>query len=126
MMAVAPLRKQVYGNFLLLLTAFIWGVTFVTQSISMEFVGPFTFNSFRTFLGGSALAPVVLILNRRKEKKSPIEKKYTLIGGLLCGVILFVGSSLQQIGIQYTTVQKASFISALYIILVPVFGLFSK
>ena len=119
------MHKRIVGNLLLLLTAFIWGVTFVTQSLSMEYVGPFTFNAFRCFFGGSVLLPVIFMMKRRKEKQSPVQKKHTLVGGVLCGAFLFLGSSFQQIGIQYTTVQKASFISALYIILVPIFSLFS-
>jgi drug/metabolite transporter (DMT)-like permease len=125
-LAVASLRKQIYGNLMLLVTAFIWGSTFVSQSASMEYIGPFTFNAFRCLLGGSVLIPVVFVINRKKAKKTSIEKKYTLVGGLLCGVFLFLGSSLQQIGIQYTTVQKTSFISTLYIIIVPIFGLFGR
>ena len=119
--------------FLLVLTAFIWGIAFVAQSVSMDYIGPFTFNCVRNLIGGLVLLPCIALLNRitpdatsRQLTATPEGKRTLLRGGLACGMILFAASNLQQIGIQYTTVGKAGFITALYIILVPIFSLFLK
>lgn len=116
--------------FILFLTAFIWGTAFVAQSVGMDHIGPFTFNAARSLVGGVALIPVVLVFDRfktpqrRQEEKA--NRKTLLLGGLSCGVALGVASSLQQVGIQYTTVGKAGFITALYIVIVPILGLFFR
>lgn len=121
---------------LLFLAAFIWGVAFVAQSVGMDYVGPFTFNGCRFLIGGLVLTPFALIRDRQHEKSASFQKlsreeqkKYkrtTLIGGLCCGVAICIASSFQQAGMQYTSVGKAGFITALYIVLVPVFGIFLK
>ena len=121
---------------LLFLAAFIWGVAFVAQSVGMDYVGPFTFNGCRFLIGGLVLTPFALIRDRKHEKSASFQKlsreeqkKYkrtTLIGGLCCGVAICIASSFQQAGMQYTSVGKAGFITALYIVLVPVFGIFLK
>lgn len=119
------------SNLLLGLAAFIWGIAFVAQSVGMDYVGPFTFNAARFIIGGLVLLPYVL-LKKAKEKRiqdsgGKREKKYVgLTGGICCGIALFAGSSLQQLGIGYTTVGKAGFITALYIVIVPVLGIFMK
>lgn len=125
-------------NFILLfITAIIWGVAFVAQSAGMDYVGPYTFNAVRCLLGGIVLIPCVVFLNRSgkksvdelsisKEKKVLDRPKDLLIGGLLCGFMMFVSTTLQQVGIAYTTVAKAGFITALYIIIVPILGIFLK
>lgn len=113
---------------LLLLTAIIWGVAFVAQRLGMDYVGPYTFNAARFFLGGLTLLP--LSLSRvRGDRRLSGEKgkegwKKLLTAGLLCGLSLGAASSLQQVGILYTTVGKAGFLTAMYIVLVPVLGLF--
>ncbi len=118
------------NTFLLLLTAFIWGVAFVAQSEGMDFVGPFTFNAVRSVIGGLVLIPCICFLNRNKEKetgaKSVGTRKDLLVGGISCGVVLAAASSFQQIGIQYTTPGKAGFMTALYIVIVPIMGIFLK
>ena len=116
--------KTVRSNFLLMLTALIWGAAFVAQSVGMEYVGPFTFNSVRSFIGGLVLIPVIFLF--RNEKAEREYKKNDLIaGGILCGIVLAVASSLQQIGISMgTSSGKAGFITALYMIMVPFFGIF--
>ena len=122
-------NSQIKSSLLLLLTATIWGVAFVAQSIGMEYVGPFTFNSVRCFIGMIVLSPVCLILRKKDRAKgaSPVGNRRTLIeGGLVCGVFLCLASNFQQFGIKYTTVGKAGFITACYIVLVPVFGMFLK
>lgn len=117
------------NSLLLLLTAAIWGVAFVAQSVGMDYVGPFTFNAVRFFLGGTVLLPFLAWKWKRAHKEETKEAKraarrITLTGGICCGCALSAASLLQQMGIQYTTVAKAGFITALYIIIVPVLGLF--
>lgn len=112
-------------SLLLFLTATIWGVAFVAQSVGMDYVEPFTFNAVRNLIGAVVLLPCIGLLNRMNGKDNGEGHKKTLIiGGISCGVLLFVASNLQQFGIQYTTVGKAGFITAMYIVLVPVFGIF--
>ena len=125
---------------ILALTAFIWGTSFVAQSVGMDYIGPFTFNGVRSFIGAITLIPFILIQKKfqrktkRTAKEAPENKalidkkniKELIAGGILCGVLLFVSSSLQQIGIKYTSAGKAGFITAFYIVLVPVIGIFMK
>jgi drug/metabolite transporter (DMT)-like permease len=120
------------NSLLLLLAAVIWGVAFVAQSVGMDYVGAFTFNFVRSIIGSLVLLPVIWFLDKRKptDTRTPEEKKAgrkTLItGGVCCGVILCLATNFQQVGIQYTSVGKAGFITACYIVLVPIFGLFLK
>lgn len=120
------------GNLLLALTALIWGCAFVAQSVGMDYVGPFTFQCTRSLIGSAVLVPVFLVLRHNKKKNgtytppSPQEKKTQLTAGILCGVIMTVAANLQQSGIQYTTAGKAGFITAIYILIVPILGLFMK
>ena len=128
-------------SLLLLLTATIWGVAFVAQSVSMDYVGPFTFNAVRCLIGGVVLLPCIAILNKfnrkngvecmedetgKEVKSSPQSQKTLVIGGIACGVLLCVASNLQQFGIMYTSVGKAGFITAMYIVIVPVLGIFLR
>ena len=111
--------------FMLFLTAFIWGTAFVAQSVGMDYLGPFGFNGIRSLIGGVALLPCIYILgkiNKNSNEKGDVKTLAT--GGICCGLALFAASSMQQIGIQYTTAGKAGFITAFYIVLVPVFGIF--
>lgn len=116
--------------FLLFLTAFIWGTAFVAQSVGMDHIGPFTFNAVRSLVGGLALIPVILVFNRRKSparrQTEGANRKALLLGGVCCGLALGVASCLQQVGMQYTTVGKAGFLTALYIVIVPILGLFFR
>ena len=114
---------------ILALTAFIWGTAFVAQSVGMDYLGPFTFNGVRNFIGAASLLPCIWFLQKIEGKNEDTEKrkgtgKDLLVGGISCGLCLFAASSLQQIGIQYTTTGKAGFITAFYIVLVPVLGIF--
>lgn len=119
---------------LLTLTALIWGIAFVAQSAGMDYIGPFTFSCLRNLLGAVVLLPCIKFIDYWNEKsgipsqkpKTAEEKKVLLSGGICCGLALCVASNLQQIGIQYTSAGKAGFITALYIVLVPIFGLFLK
>lgn len=123
------MNKKLKGNLLLLLTAFIWGSAFVAQSVGMEHIGPFTFNTVRNIIATLFLLVVVLFLDFQKKKSADYappaayEKKMLLHGGLACGIILFIAGSLQQVGLMYTTAGKAGFITTLYVVIVPVFGL---
>lgn len=113
---------------MLLLTAFIWGTAFVAQSVGMDYLEPFTFNGVRCLIGAIALLPCIWFFNRGKEKENKINdenaKRDLIKGGIACGILLFAASSLQQIGLVYTAAGKAGFITAFYIVLVPVFGIF--
>lgn len=122
-------KKQLRGSLLLTLTALIWGTAFVAQTMGMDHIGPFTFNAVRTLLAGTALIPVILLFDKL-QKRPPLSRQTkidTLTGGVFCGTALFVASSLQQAGIEAITENasgKAGFITALYIIIVPIIGLF--
>lgn len=138
--------KKIRSNLMLLLTAFIWGVAFVAQSVGMDYVGPFTFNSVRNFIGAFVLLLFIPLIDKIDKKaaapanssdsdtptaadseyasSSSSNKKTLIVGGILCGICLAVASSFQQIGIAYTSVGKAGFITAMYIVIVPILGLF--
>lgn len=120
------MNGQVRGSLVLLLTAAVWGSSFVAQRAGMEYVGPFTFNGLRCFLGVAVLLPVLWILKAARVRRGepPSDKRALWKGGAACGAVLFCASSLQQLGIVTTGAGKAGFLTALYILLVPVFGLF--
>lgn len=128
------MSKKLRGNLMLLLTALIWGASFVAQRAGMDYIGPFTFNGIRCLVGCVVLIPVILLLSKIKSTDSGTEtfaeserkeqRKTLLVGGILCGIALFAASSLQQIGMVYTTAGKAGFITALYIVIVPIIGIF--
>lgn len=114
--------KHLRGNILLLITALIWGTAFVAQSEGMNYVEPFTYNAMRTLLGGAVLIPVIAVF-RRAGKNETTERaplRTTVMGGIVCGILLCIASSFQQSGISMTTAGKAGFITALYIIIVPI------
>lgn len=123
------MKKQAISAAELLLTAFIWGVAFVAQSVGMDYIGPFTFNCARCIIGGLVLIPLIFFLRKmdktiRDEAETKEYKKNTVLGGICCGVFLCAASCFQQFGIMYTSVGKAGFITALYIIIVPILGIF--
>ena len=115
---------------MLALTALIWGVAFVAQSVGNEYVGPFTFNCVRSLLGGVVLLPLIPLLGRlsgnRREETTPADRKNLWLGGVLCGVLLGLASSLQQWALEYASVGKVGFITALYIVIVPLLGIFFR
>lgn len=125
-------KQTIKSSFLLFLAAVIWGAAFVAQSVGMEYMGPLTFNASRFIIGGIVLLPFVFVQERRTlqdvETKEERRRHYkvTLIGGLCCGIAICIASTFQQFGMLYTSVGKAGFITALYIVLVPIFGLFLK
>ena len=111
------------GNGCLLLAAFIWGTTFVAQSVGMENIGPFTYGAARFFLGVLALGTLWLLAGGRKYMPRAVASFRVGAGA---GCIMFVASALQQCGMQYTTVGKASFLTCLYLIFVPLAGVFLR
>lgn len=145
-------------SLLLLLTATIWGVAFVAQSVGMDYVGPFTFNAVRSLIGGVVLLPCIVLLQKINKKDTAGAPEYVkeqpealhdskniksrdngdvasvkkdsrktlLTGGIACGTLLCIASNLQQFGIMYTSVGKAGFITAMYIVIVPVLGIFLR
>lgn len=137
------------NTFFLFLTAMIWGAAFVAQSVSMDYIGPFTFICLRSVIGGLFLIPVIIVLDgiRKKNQNESADvvnsenilhieteekqrlswkNKQLIEGGIVCGIFLFFANCFQQTGIQYTTVGKAGFITTFYIIIVPLIGLFFK
>ena len=131
-------KTQVRNSFLLLLTAIIWGSAFVAQSVGMEHVEPFTFTFTRSIIGGVVLIPVIILLRktdsaamRRDSQGKDVAgiqgiTKYEWLGGICCGIALCAASNFQQIGMLHTTVGKAGFITALYVVIVPILGLFLR
>lgn len=120
--------RKFRGNFMLLIAALIWGTAFVAQSKGMNYVQPFTYNAARTLLGGIVLIPVIAVFRKygrlsNESNKSKSNSRTTVLGGIVCGIFLFIASSFQQSGISMTTAGKAGFITALYIIIVPLIEL---
>ncbi|MBP2636370.1 MAG: carboxylate/amino acid/amine transporter [Firmicutes bacterium] len=113
------------SNLLLLLAAAIWGFAFVAQRVGMDHMGPFTFNGIRFILGSMSLLPLIFYF-RKKPQKTSIAVTGALLPGIAAGLILFTAASLQQIGLIYTTAGKAAFVTCLYIVFVPIFGIFLK
>lgn len=117
---------------MLLLAAIIWGSAFVAQSTGMDHVEPFTFSMVRNIIGSFVLIPVVFFVRKCSTKvedeksTTKIITKAEVIGGICCGIVLFAASNFQQVGMKYTTVAKAGFITALYVVIVPILGLFLR
>lgn len=125
------MKKQTKGNILLFLTTLIWGCTFVAQDMAMEVIGPFEYQTVRSIIGALVLIPVILAIDLGKKRNGTYvpmtgqQKKQLLTGGIVCGFCLSVASCFQQTGMAYgTSAGKAGFITAMYIIFVPIIGLF--
>ncbi|MBQ2960621.1 MAG: DMT family transporter [Oscillospiraceae bacterium] len=119
--------KFVRQNIFPVLAAFIWGTAFVAQSVAADLVQPFTFNASRAFVGFGFLLVLCIVL--RIKDKPQYDRQYyidLIIGGICCGIALTLATNLQQKGLETTTSGKAGFITALYIVLVPIFGLLLK
>ena len=115
--------KTTQANLLLFLTAILWGGGFVAQRLGMQQIGPFIFNGFRFLIGGLTLLPVIII-RRKRGNQSSGNLKLTLLIGCGAGLLLFSGATFQQLGIVSTTAGKAGFITGLYVIIVPILGIF--
>lgn len=121
------MKQRTQGTLALLLGTFIWGMAFIAQSVGMNLIGPFTFQAIRCLLGVLFLFPVTILFDRKIGVKESLKKwkNPTLwISGIICGVALFIATSLQQVGLVYTTPGKAGFLTAMYIVLVPILGIF--
>jgi len=120
------LAHKLKADGLLMLTALIWGAAFVAQRLGMEHVGPFTFNGVRFALGALALQPLIWKMQQTRAREgggSGIASRRLILCGLAAGCVLFAGAALQQVGIVHTTAGKAGFITGLYVVMVPLFGL---
>ena len=120
--------KKLKGNIILFITAIIWGISFVSQSVGMNYIGPNTFMGIRTTMGGLVLLPVILFGDMAKKKRGQYKKtdtKKLLTYGIICGLLLCIASTLQTYGLKYTTTAKSGFLTALYIIFVAVIGIFA-
>lgn len=128
------MSKKMKSNIMLLLTALIWGSSFVAQKSGMDYIEPFTYNGIRTFIGGLVLIPVLIFFTKKNNRQSGENEKVfdfkkdkmALIGGVCCGMALFAASTLQQFGVSYTTAGKAGFITTLYVAFVPIISLFLR
>lgn len=114
-----------------ILAAFIWGTSFVAQSMGADYVPAFTFNAARAAIAALALLGVSLLFRRLRRQgranggpEVPTSRRDLLVGGISCGTVLTVATNLQQLGIETTSAGKAGFITALYIVIVPLLGLF--
>jgi len=108
-------KKSYFGDLMLFLAAFIWGTAFVAQVAGMDRIGPFTFNMARSIVAVISLGAYLIFT----KAKLPKDMSFLLKGGLVCGFFIFVGTSLQQIGLQYTTAGKTGFITSFYILILP-------
>lgn len=123
------MNSKIKGNIMLVITALIWGNGFVAQSVGMDYIGPYTFLCVRGIIGGLFLIPCIFLLDKFNfidDSKVKDNKKELLVGGVLCGVVVCIANIFQQLGILYTSVGKSGFITALYIIIVPMLGVFIK
>lgn len=125
--------KKIKGSLYLLCAALLWGIAFVAQDVGLEYIEPFTFTSVRCFLGAVVLFIICLIIEKTKKNKPNIQIqqrknniKNLVVGSIVCGTVMCAATNLQQIGLVYTTAGKSGFITACYIVLVPVIGLFLK
>ena len=140
-MGMESMNKYVLRqSLLLLLTAAIWGFAFVAQSVGMEYIGSFTFNAVRNLLAVVVLIPCIAVMNKTGARAKDVDKenvkvvnkkeqgsnKTLIIGGICCGTLLCIASNLQQFGLKQTTVGKTGFITTMYIVLVPILGIFLK
>ena len=121
------MKSRLKGNIILFITSIIWGISFVSQSVGMDYIGPNTFMGIRTTMGGLVLIPFIVLTDFGKKKqgtykKTDLKKLFTY--GAICGVFLCIASTLQTYGLKFTTTAKSGFLTALYIIFVAIFGLF--
>ena len=123
-------KSKMLGNLMLLLASVIWGTAFVAQSVGMNYIEPLTYVSLRSFIGAIALWPVVFLFRKfspeiEKQEQKEINKN-SLKGGVVCGIVLFIATALQQYGLVTTSASKGGFITALYIVIVPIMGVFVR
>jgi len=120
-------NSHIWHSALLMITAALWGFSFVAQRAGMEYVGPYTFNGVRFVLGVLSLIPLYYLNKRNKKEDLDVkDSKGIFTKGLFLGSVLFVAASLQQLGMQYTSAANGGFITSLYVVLVPFFLFFLK
>jgi drug/metabolite transporter (DMT)-like permease len=121
-------KRALRADILLLLTSCIWGFAFVAQRTGMDYVGPFTYNGIRFLLGSLSLLPLIFFLRHKAaaagERQPECSPKRLILSSAAAGICLFIGASLQQVGLIYTTAGHSGFITGLYVVLVPIFGIF--
>lgn len=122
------MKKGIGSSLALLIAAAIWGFAFVAQRVGMKYIGPFTFNAIRFAIGAISLIPLIIFYNNKSIKKKIKSSKNNngLLGGVVIGIVLFLAASFQQVGLVSTPAGKAAFITGLYIVFVPIFGLLLK
>lgn len=124
------MKQQLKGSLYLLLATMIWGSTFIAQSVGMDYIGPFTFQAVRCFMGVLAMLVLILIADRFKKDGlsflSRWKDKKLWKAGFLCGIPLFLACNLQQVGLVNTDPGKSAFLTAMYILFVPIIGIFRK
>lgn len=122
-------NQKIKGNLIMLLTSLIWGTSFIAQSKGVELISPLAFNGIRSLLGSAVLFPVIAILDMSGKKKEDTSGRWTnkklITGGIICGILLCVATTLQTAGMVYTSPGKAGFITALYMVIIPIIGLFT-
>lgn len=121
-------KQELKSSMILLITAAIWGFAFVAQRVGSKYIGPFTFNGVRFFLGSISLIPLIIYSDKKEKniKSNTNGWQAAILSGIMLGCVLFLAASLQQIGLVYTTAGKAGFITGFYIVLVPIFGILLK
>lgn len=120
-------KTKLKGNLILLLTAIIWGTSFIAQSVGMETVSPTAFIGVRCLLGAGVLLLAIPVLDKIKRNRGDEVQGYTkklILGGVACGVVLYFASVLQTAGMVYTSPGKSGFITALYMVFIPIVGVF--
>lgn len=124
------MKNQIKSSLLLLLATVIWGSAFVSQKIGMDHIGPFTFQAVRSFMAVIGLLPVIYLLDQHKKDGSTYIRRWKdkklWTGGLLCGIPLFLACNLQQLGLVEADSGKSAFLTAMYIVIVPLIGIFRK
>jgi drug/metabolite transporter (DMT)-like permease len=120
-------KVAIKADILLGLTACIWGFAFTAQRVGMSYIGPFTFNGIRFLLGGVALVPLILVNDKKLQNnrfRAKQSGKFLAFSVVAAGICLFTAASLQQIGIIWTTAGNSGFLTGIYVVLVPIFGIF--
>lgn len=125
-MKITQKKLYFFCNLSLFISALIAGLSFVAQKSGMEYMGPFTFNSIRCFLGSTCLLPLILLFDRKHSHQNKLKKRTFIKGSLISGIVLFIALSLNQYAMIYSQAGKAGFITSLYIIFVPVISIFLK
>lgn len=124
------MNQKLRGSLSLLIATLIWGSTFVAQSVGMDYIGPFTFQAVRCGLAAVGLVPVIWLFDRKLNDGKTFLKRWLdkrlWKAGILCGIPLFLACNLQQLGLVDTDAGKSAFLTAMYIVIVPVLGIFLK